>query len=60
MGQRKFKEVNEAFSVVGDPGKREQYDQFGIVGETGGIFCSLRTRTTFKDLMNGFLYLKTM
>jgi DnaJ-class molecular chaperone len=26
----KFKEINEAFGVLGDPDKRRQYDQFGM------------------------------
>ncbi len=28
----KFKEANEAYSVLGDPAKRTQYDQFGAAG----------------------------
>lgn len=28
----KFKEINEAASVLGDPQKRQQYDQFGTAG----------------------------
>jgi DnaJ-class molecular chaperone len=50
----KFKEINEAFSVIGDPEKRKQYDQFGTVGEIGDIFGSPYTRTTFEDLMKDF------
>jgi curved DNA-binding protein len=50
----KFKEINEAFSVLGDPEKRKQYDQFGTVGNIGDIFGSPFTRTTFEDLMKDF------
>jgi len=50
----KFKEINEAFSVLGDPQKRKQYDQFGTVGDIGDIFGSPFTRTTFEDLMKDF------
>lgn len=50
----KFKEINEAFSVLGDPAKRRQYDQFGTVGDIGDIFGSTYTRTTFEDLMQDF------
>ena len=34
----KFKDINEAFSVLGDPEKRKQYDCFGMVGNVGDIF----------------------
>ena len=50
----KFKEINEAFSVLGDPEKRKQYDRFGTVGNIGDIFGSPYTRATFEDLMKDF------
>jgi DnaJ-class molecular chaperone len=50
----KFKEINEAYGVLGDPEKRKQYDQFGTVGNVGDIFGSSYTRTTFEDLMKDF------
>lgn len=50
----KFKEINEAFSILGDPEKRKQYDQFGTVGNVGDIFGSPFTRSTFEDLMKDF------
>ena len=50
----KFKEINEAYGVLGDPKKRKQYDQFGTVGDVGDIFGSSYTRTTFEDLMKEF------
>ncbi len=50
----RFKEINEAFGVLGDPEKRKQYDQFGTAGNIGDIFGSPYTRTTFEDLMKDF------
>jgi len=50
----KFKEINEAYGVLGDPQKRRQYDQFGTVGNIGDIFSSPSTRTTFDDTMREF------
>jgi curved DNA-binding protein len=50
----KFKEINEAFSVLGNPEKRNQYDQFGTAGNIGDIFGNSATRTTFEDLMKDF------
>ncbi len=50
----KFKEINEAFSILGEPEKRRQYDQFGTVGDVGDIFGSQATRATFEDLMKDF------
>lgn len=35
---QKFKDINEAYQVVGDPEKRKQYDQFGSAAfENGGM-----------------------
>jgi DnaJ-class molecular chaperone len=50
----KFKEINEAYGVLGEPKKRKQYDQFGTVGNIGDIFSSASTRATFEDLMKEF------
>ncbi|PIV90120.1 molecular chaperone DnaJ [Candidatus Gracilibacteria bacterium CG17_big_fil_post_rev_8_21_14_2_50_48_13] len=33
----KFKEINEAYQVLGDAQKRQQYDQFGSAGPGGGF-----------------------
>ena len=35
--EAKFKEVNEAFSVLNDDKKRQNYDQFGKAGAQGGF-----------------------
>jgi len=50
----KFKEINEAYSVLGDPEKRKQYDQFGTVGNIGDIFGSNATRAGFEGVMKDF------
>jgi len=50
----KFKEINEAYGILGDPKKRKQYDQFGTVGDIGDIFGSASTRTTFEDMVKDF------
>lgn len=34
--EKKFKEINEAYAVLSDPQKRQQYDQFGKAGMNGG------------------------
>ena len=36
--EEKFKEINEAYSVLSDPKTRAQYDQFGHEGPTGQGF----------------------
>lgn len=50
----KFKEINEAYGVLGDPQKRGQYDQFGTVGNVGDVFGSPFTTTTFQEMMKDF------
>ena len=49
----KFKEINEAYEVLGDPKKRKQYDTYGTVG-TGDIFGSSHTRTGFEEVVRDF------
>ena len=50
----KFKEINEAYGVLGNPDKRKQYDQFGTTGNASDVFNSYTTQTTFEDLMKDF------
>ncbi|MBN1152440.1 MAG: DnaJ domain-containing protein [Dehalococcoidia bacterium] len=50
----KFKEINEAYGVLGDPEKRQQYDTYGTVGNIGDIFGSNSTRAGFEGVMRDF------
>ena len=51
---KKFKEINEAFNILGDPEKRSQYDVFGSVENIGDVFSNQTAQTTLEDLVKNF------
>jgi molecular chaperone DnaJ len=55
----KFKELNEAFSVIGDESKRQKYDMFGTTRDqqsqgAGGGFQGFGQGQGFEDMFGGF------
>src|SRR3989338_8890549 len=54
--EEKFKEINEAVSVLGDEKKRQQYDQYGSAAFSGGYGNSERSQQGFdySDVMSQF------
>jgi len=51
--EEKFKEINEAFQVLGDPQKRAQYDKFGAESFRPEDFTDFRS-FNFDDLFRDF------
>ena len=54
--EEKFKEAAEAYSVLGDPQKRAQYDRFGhsSVGGSGGVGFDPSIFSEFGDIFGDF------
>lgn len=52
--EEKFKEINEAVSVLGDDKKRQQYDQFGSTAFSGGAGGAGFEGFDFSDIMSQF------
>lgn len=55
--EEKFKEINEAYQILGDPKKKAQYDQFGSSFEqaqAGGGFSGFEGFRDFSGFTNGF------
>ncbi len=52
--ERKFKEINEAYSILSDKEKRSQYDQFGKSGFQEGFSQGGGFHFDFSDAAGGF------
>lgn len=52
--EEKFKEINEAVSVLGDDKKRQQYDQFGSAAFSGAGGAGFQQGFDYSDIMSQF------
>ncbi|MDO8510963.1 MAG: molecular chaperone DnaJ [Nanoarchaeota archaeon] len=52
--EEKFKEINEAVSILGDDKKRQQYDQFGSAAFSGAGGAGSQQGFDYSDVMSQF------
>lgn len=54
QAEAEFKKIAEAYSVLSDPDKRQQYDQFGHVGGSEGFSQDFDLGSFFRNFTGGF------
>ena len=52
--EKKFKEAAEAYSILSDDQKRQQYDQFGHAGVNSGGGAGFQGGMSMEDILNNF------
>lgn len=51
--EEKFKEINQAYSVLSDPEKKQKYDQFGTIDDTMNMGGGMNMDDILKDIFGG-------